>query len=141
MPNNAFEPTCEDARGSKKTLGIQSMKISVAFLVLALAGCRAAPTPVPTPPSGCYATIPQRGEAVDLNVTPEQSLTDQLVQLIPESDRNVQHCWFSTPESNLKLVAGDACSPHGVYEFQWNADAWVLAKSRREEFVHCHYRR
>jgi hypothetical protein len=93
------------------------------------------------PPPGCYARIPQRGEVVDLNVTPEHSLTDHLVQLIPENERDVQHCWFSTPEKNLKLVAGDACGPHGEYEFRWNAGAWVLENSRREEFVECHYRR
>jgi hypothetical protein len=117
------------------------MRTLAFLLVLAVAGCQTTSEQVPMPPLGCYARIPQHGEVVDLNVTPEKSLTDHLVQLIPEGDWDVQHCWFSTPKKNLKLVAGDACRPHSEYEFQWKAGAWVLSISRREEFVQCHYRR
>ena len=93
-----------------------------------------------TPP-GCYSAISQHGEAVDKNVVLEASFEKSLVELVPVGQDSVNRCWFLTPDKRIKLVAGDACGPHGEHEFQTIDNAWALVQSRREDIVLCHERR
>jgi hypothetical protein len=106
----------------------------------AIAGCYSDPEMprIHTTPEGCYTTISQRGELVNLDVLPIPSFQETLLRMIPFSGPDAVHCWFRMPSNRIMLVVGDSCRPHSEYQFERKDGTWQLADSREVELVLCH---